>query len=1018
MKLSQLCIERPVLATVLSLLIIVLGLLGYQQLEIRFIPKVFHPHLNIITTYNGASAALVERTVTDKLENALAGTPNLDSMHSVSQEGWSRISLNFKTVSQEQFILAQSQVLQQISSITLPPAADKPKLRSGGEENFVMMFGFSDQHMSSLEVGNYVNQNILKQLQQVPGVAEIQLMARPPAMRISLKPLVMAKKRITVTQVLQALDANNVSVPAGDLVNQDQVIPVNANLKLTNVDAFKNIVITRQAGGHLVRLSDIATVAIGDESVVPTHTQVNGVSGAALQIFSTDDANPIQVGKLVTAKLKQLQRGFPPGMKTTVLFNLSSILLGSVKEVISTILIAIVLVSLVCLLFLGRPRVALIPVVTIPVCLIGTFTIMYLMGASINVLTLLALVLAVGMVVDDAIVVLENCHRHIEAGMKRLDASRKSMREISFAVIGMTISLLAVYIPTAFMKGHTAIYFREFAFTLAGSILISGFVALTLTPMMCAQILPQKGQSRYENWLDRVFHRCRSGYQAILSKILVRRKWVVVAFVVLLVCGGVLFRALPSTLFPQFDASLLFGFLAGPSSANATYIHNINEQAVARIRKEPYVDSILNFTGGSGNFQNFGHIFIHLKPWYERSLTTDQASDKINKILAQFPGISGGTFSVGPFSNISQDQGGGEISFHVVGLADYPQLGKAIDNLVKVLKKNPAIGMARSQLTFDDQQIDLSVNRQKAATLGVPIENITQTLSTMIGGPELVSQYIIDDQAYPIVVQTQVQDLKDLSVLKKVYVQSQYGTSYPLSEFITAKTVFSIKQCVHLNQLRSADVAVDPAPGYTIGQVVNVINAAAKTHLPNGMQVLFTGQVKQMLQSNDAMLLIFVSGIIFIYLILAALFESFIDPLIILLTVPLCIVGALYALYMIHGSLNIYTGLGLVTLIGLIAKHGILITNFANQRRQAGDDLTTAILSAASIRLRPILMTTATMVLGALPLILAAGPGSNSRGQLGWVIIAGLLIGTFFSLFVVPVAYSLLNSLKSKRIKV
>ncbi len=499
MRLTHLCIERPVFACVLSLVLMVLGVMSYQQLQIQFAPTVYEPHLNIEINYPGASAALIEETVVQPLENSLAQTPNLTFMHSSSDAESASIHLSFKALSKEDFLMAQSQVMQEIAQVQLPTGTSQPKIYSGSENWPEMFIGVMDKDKNDIALADYVQNNIVKPLAHIPGVSLVDVNSRTPALRLTLHPLEMARLGITVSHLKQVMQDNNQSIPLGYLVSQDQEIPLNATLTLPSVQAFQNLIIGKSASGGLIRLNQVADISVGPLTIGGDYSLINGQSGVTLSVSFTDDANPIVVGSLVKKTLKQMSLNLPSGMTLQVLFSTADVLKQSVLEVMRTIFYAVLLVSLVSLIFLGRPKLALIPIVTIPVCLIGALTLVWLFGFSINIMTLLALVLATGLVVDDAIVVLENCHRHVESGLDPKSATHQSLKEIAFAVLGMTVCLIAVYIPTAFISGHTAIYFREFSFTLGGAVLISGFVALTLTPMMCSKILVNKNKDKSKN---------------------------------------------------------------------------------------------------------------------------------------------------------------------------------------------------------------------------------------------------------------------------------------------------------------------------------------------------------------------------------------------------------------------------------------------------------------------------------------------------------------------------------------
>ncbi|MDF2939665.1 MAG: acriflavin resistance plasma rane protein [Gammaproteobacteria bacterium] len=1013
MKLSQICIARPVLTVVLSLVLMIMGIVSFQLLEVRFQPFVFRPHLMIFTFYHGASPALIEQTVTQPLEDALVDTPNLDLMSSTSSQNMSRIILSFNTVSEEQFIIAQSQVLQEISGVNLPASSEKPAVQISSDGGDLIDIGITDPNLSLLQLVDYANNFIVNRLQQVPGVVEAEVNAPNPALNISLQPSRMAALGITVSDINKALENNNTSFSAGQIFNGSQTLPVNASISLPDISAFQGLVIGN-SNGRLIRLGDVASINFGSNYIGGWFTKINGKPGIDIFVDAADDANPIAAAAGVRAMIKQLSQGFPSSMHSQIIFDLGQPLLEAIHEVFITILEAVVLVILITWICLGNWRATLIPIVTIPVCLVAAFAIMLALGFTINVMTLLALVLAVGMVVDDSIVVLENSYRHIEQGLSPLEAAKKGINEISFAIIGVTICLVAVYAPVGLMPpGFAAIFFKEFAFTLAGCVLISGFLALTLSPMMCAYMIKVHQPSRYEAKLFQFTESLRLRYRAVLASVLNHRNICIGLFAILFAVGAWTFHSLASNLLPKSELNYVQLLLQGPNAASTDMMEGLTSQFMSQLTSNPGIESSFTFGGGSGNPSNQTYNFLQLKPQNERNQSNDQIAAYVNNLIAQTPALSGGATVLDANGNSSFQQQG-DLFFYVAGLGSYQDINQAINNLVTQLNQNPSLSNVTNNLSFNSQSYNLSINRNLVAELGVNIGDLTDTISTMLGGQTLVSQYQAEGQGYPIQLQLPKDNLQDLSVLDKIYVKSNTGVLIPVSRFVTVQSTLDLPSRFHVNQLRAGQVTANINPGYTMGQAVAVIQAAAKSSLPDGMQLVFAGDARNMLQNSQSLNLIFALGLLFIYLVLAALFESFVDPLIILLTIPLCITGALIALKLTGGSLNMYTGIGLVTLIGLVSKHGVLITQFANQLRSEGLELKEALIEAASIRLRPILMTTATMVLGAIPLIFATGTDANGRQQIGWVIVAGLIVGTFFSLFVVPIAYSLLSKHKTK----
>ncbi len=1016
MKLSQLCIQRPVFSVVLSLVLILLGLLGYQQLDLRYQPTIFVPKLYVSVSDPGASAEQVEQTITQPLEDALAGTPDLDQMTSDSSAGSSDITLKFGDVSQAEFVTAQSSVMQTVSAVNLPDSAKRPEIHSADNgQNTVMFLGVSAPGHDQAALRRYVQNNIQKPMQQLPGVGGVYVENAKTAVRIALNPQALAEFKIPPSTILQKIQESSDTMSAGSLVSSDQLISITTSSNLPDLKAFRELIIAKR-GGHFIKLGQLAHVFVGQDSISGDFTNIGGDPGIAMNIAASDNANPIEVTQAVKQKIQQLQQFLPTGYKITVVADLGSVLKQSVDEVYMTIIEAVILVVLITLLFLGTWRATLIPIVTIPVCLVASFAVMFVLGFSINVMTLLALVLAVGLVVDDAIVVLENNYRHIESGMKPLPAAKLGAKEISFAIIAMTICLIAVYVPTGFLSGKTAVYFRQFAFTLAACVLISGFVALTLSPMMCGHLLPyQTKPSTYEQRLRQFFDGLRQYYQQFLQGVFRYRLGLAVIFFVLLGCGYWALTTLPAALLPKSEMNVVVAFVQGPGTASANYVYKVNAALWRKIDAKPKLKNAINtyasFAGGSGGFgSNSAGNFISLKPASQRQLSADAFAKQLSQMINSMPGVRGGARVLDMNSNSWFDHGA--IRFVVQGFTSYPQLAAAANELAVHLKKYPGFTDVDSELQFDSQQYDLQINQKMAATLNVPLSNITQAVNIFFGGSEISQGFYFDGVSYPVVVQLPRKDLADFSVLKSLYVLDENSQLVPLSRLVHIHAKLGLSSRMHNQEMRAATLSLNLNKGYSTGDAIAQILAQAKQSLPQGLQIQFMGQARDYLEGHHQITLIFVLGLIFIYLVLAALFESFIDPLVILLTVPLCIVGALLMLKLIGGQLNLYTGIGLVTLIGLVSKHGVLITQFANRLHEQGKSLQEAVTAAAAIRLRPILMTTATMVLGALPLVLASGPGATGRIQVGWVIIAGLLLGTVFSLLVVPVAYTILAKLK------
>jgi len=743
--------------------------------------------------------------------------------------------------------------------------------------------------------------------------------------------------------------------------------------------------------------------------------RVRGKPAVALGIVPQATANPLDVSRDILKEFAQIQKTLPQGMQANVVFNQADFIHDSISHVYESLVESILLVLIVIFLFLASWRAALIPIATIPVCLISVFTVLLLLKFTINTITLMALVVAIGLVVDDAIVMMENITRHIESGMTPMAAAIKGSREIVFPIIAMTLTLAAVYTPIAFTSGILGSVFKEFATTLAGTVLISGFVALTLSPMMCSRWLVHQDKSnRYGHWLFRQFEWLQQKYQFILTKVLAKKGIVIFVLVVIAVTGTLIYRMLPSELAPTEDMSMLNVYVSAPRDASAQYTDNYVKQLESLYEKIPEMKSYLADIGSWAPSKSYQ--FVTLVPKDQRSRTAQEISDDLSNQVKSISGVK--AFVSTPPSPLTwfTDSDGSTISMQIMTSGDYKSLHGVMTQMVSALQKNPVFMYVDSSLKWDGEQFEVSINREKAADMKVPMQNITNTISTLIAGRE-IGHFEFDGNQYDITMQMNQTALANPNIISQLYVRSSANQMVPLSGLITINETTTPEMLPHFDRLRSDTLHAMLAPGHTVAEAVNLLQNLAKQTLPDNTKYAFIGEAHDYLEQSGTMALTFFLAIVFIYLILTAQFESFIDPLIILLTVPFAMIGGLLLLKIAGGSLNIYSNIGLVTLIGLIAKHGILITEFANHQRALGKTIYESVIEAAKLRLRPILMTTAAMVLGAMPLALASGPGAETRHQIGWVIVGGLLLGTFFSLIVVPVAYTFMARFKTVTIE-
>jgi len=1002
MKLSETSIRRPVLASVMSLLLVLVGLVSFQQLSVREYPRIDEPLVNVTTRLLGASSEVIESQVTKPLEDSIAGIDGVDIMTSISRTEQSQITVRFRLSKDPD--TAAAEVRDRVARVRgrLPAAVDEPVIaKVEADATPTIWLAYTSETMGVLELTDLINRVVKPRLQTVPGVADVQIGGdRRYSMRIWLDADRLAAYRLTVQDVEDALRRQNLEVPAGRIESRQREFSVTSRTDLNTVAQFNEIAL-RTVGGYTVRLRDVARV---EEAAASERSRVrlNGVPSVSTGIIRNATANPMEVADGVRALMPQLQRDLPPSVTVVQANDLSVFIDRSIKAVYRTVIEAVVLVALVVFLFLRTLRASIIPLVTIPVSLIGAFALIALAGFTINTLTLLALVLAIGLVVDDAIVVLENIYRHIEEGMTPFRAALRGVREISFAVVAMTLTLAAVFAPLAFTPGRTGRLFGEFALTLAGAVLVSGFVALTLTPMMCSKLLrhnPSPG------WFDRsmeaVLVRMTGLYTASLRAVL-RVRWLVV--LLMLGAGGAswwLFSTAKKELAPMEDRGVIFMPVRAPDGSTLEFTARYLDAIEAITSQYPEFDRRFMFMGGGQ--VSTGSSVLRTVDWTERERSTIELARDLLPKVGSLPGVS-----VFPSTPPSLGQGFRErsLNYVIVSGDSYENMARVAQQLLAEMQKNPGIVQPESDLQLNKPEIFLEVDRDRAADMGVSVEAVARAVETMLGG-RVVTRYKRDADQYDVIVQTSGSDRARPDDIERIFVRGRGDTMVPLSSLVRVREAVSPRELNHFNQRRSVSITANLAPGYSLGEALDFMDRAAERILPAGYATELNGVSREFRASSGSLGLVFVLALLFIFLVLAAQFESFIDPLVILLSVPLSMVGALLALKFTGGTINVFSQIGLVTLIGLISKHGILIVEFSNQLRRQGRSVTEAVVEAASLRLRPILMTTGAMVLGALPLALAEGAGAESRQQIGWVIVGGMSLGTLLTIFVVPTVYTL-----------
>jgi multidrug efflux pump len=886
----------------------------------------------------------------------------------------------------------------------LPEEIEEPIIqkREADAQPIMFLAFYSDRH-SALEITDYADRYVKDQLQTLSGVAEVRLFGdRQYSMRIWLDPERLAAYQLTPQDVELALRRQNVEVPSGRIESLQREFTVLAQTDLRTPAQFNDLII-KEATGYLVRLSDVGHAELGalDERRI---VRFNGKPTIALGVVKQATANPLEVSDAVNKVLPSITATLPDGMQVKIAHDKSVFIAESIKNVYRTIGEAILLVVLIIFLFLRSVRATLIPLVTIPVSLIGAFALMYALSFSINTLTLLALVLAIGLVVDDAIVMLENIYRHVEGGMPPVKAALLGSREISFAIVAMTITLAAVYAPIGFMTGITGRLFTEFAWTLAGAVIVSGFVALSLSPMMCSKLLKHQGEHNLlYRIIERVLQGITSGYRALLNGALAARPVVLLIGLVVAGASFFLFVALKSELAPIEDQGNIVTSFRAPEGATIEYTDAYAKKLEEIALGVPEADRVFVVSGNPTVSQ--GRVILRVKPWDERDRTQQEIGRSIAPEMVAVPGVV--AFPSNPPS-LGQNTRAKPVNFVIQTSRPYAELQAMVDALLDKVRDYPGLVDLDSDLKLNSPQLDIAVDREKAASMGIEIDTLGRTLETMLGGRQ-VTRFKQEGEQYDVVVKIADIDRRNPDDMRRIYVRGRDGAMIPLSNLITIKETVAPKELNHFNQLRAATITAQIAPGYSLSDALTFLAQAAEEALPTTAHIEYAGESREFKEASASMYLTFLLALAFIYLVLAAQFESFTDPFIIMLTVPLSITGALLALWWSGGTLNIYSQVGLVTLIGLITKHGILIVEFANQLRAKGQPLREAVIEAAALRLRPILMTTGAMVLGAVPLALATGAGAESRQDIGWVIVGGLLVGTLFTLFVIPVVYTYLS---------
>jgi len=1004
MLISDLCIRRPVFATVLSLLIILVGVVAYDRLPVREYPRIDEPVVTVETKYPGASSEIIESQVTKPLEDSIAGIEGVDVLTSISRPEQSQITVRFRIERDPDS--ASADVRDRVARVRakLPTTIEEPVIaKVEADANPIIWLAFSSVSMSALDVTDIANRVVKPRLQTLPGAADVRVFGeRKYSMRIWLDRDRLASYRLTPVDVEDALRRGNVEIPSGRIESSNREFSVVSQTDLMRVNEFEDIAI-RNSAGYTVRIKDVARVEVAPANE-RTIVRFNGKNAVSLGVIKQATANPLTLAQAVREVLPKLRAELPAGVSVDIANDTTVFIERSIESVWRTIGESIVLVAVLILFFLRSVRASIIPLVTIPVCLIGSCAIMLVAGFSINTLTLLALVMAIGLVVDDAIVVLENIYRHIEEGMAPMDAAFRGAREVGFAVIAMTLTLAAVYAPVAFTTGRTGRLFVEFALTLAGAVLVSGFVALTLSPMMCSILLKHtKPAANWNpsNWIERGLVGLESGYGKAVGGA-IRVRWLIVLLALAVAGTSVwLLRTTKRELSPIEDRGTVLSIFNGPDGASIDYTARYAERIEGIAKGIPEVDRRFVVTGNPTVTQ--GIAFMRLTDWNDRKRSVQEIAKEVQPKLLGIPGVN--AFAVLPPS-LGQSPRERPINVVVMTNDEYSKMAPIVQKMLVELQRWPGMQGVDSDLRLNKPELKIRLDRDRVSDAGVQVEQIGRLLETALGGRQVTRYKRFGDQ-YDVIVQLEPRARNEPADISDLYVRGRNDAMVPLTSLIKVDETVSPRELNHFGQRRAVTFTANLAPGTSLGEAVEFIEGVAGRTLPAGYVLDFNGQTREFKSTSNTLAVTFVLALAFIYLVLAAQFESFVDPLVILFTVPLSMTGALAALQWSGGTLNVYSQIGLITLIGLITKHGILIVEFANQLREQGQEARAAVIEAARLRLRPILMTTGAMVLGAVPLALATGAGAESRQQIGWVIVGGMSFGTLLTLFVVPVVYLL-----------
>ncbi|EPU3934047.1 MexW/MexI family multidrug efflux RND transporter permease subunit [Morganella morganii] len=1001
MTFTDIFVRRPVLALVVSALIVLLGLFALSKLPIRQYPMLQSSAITITTSYPGASAELIQGFVTQPIAQSVSSVEGVDYLTSSSVQGQSTVTVRMELNRDPTAALAQAMAKVNQVRYKLPEQAYDPVIElSSGESTAVAYIGFSGGDIGLPALTDYLSRVVEPQFSAIEGVSKVQVFGgQTLAMRLWLDAERLAGRGLTAADVADAVRRNNYQAAPGKVKGEFVIANVYVNTDLTSVDEFRDMVIHSDGNG-LVRLKDVATVELGAASA-ETSGLMNGESAIYLGLFSTPSGNPLVIVDGMKKLLPGIEKTLPPGVKAEMAFETARFIEASIDQVMQTLLEALAIVIAVIFLCLGSLRSVLIPVLAIPLSMLGAAIIMLAAGFSINLLTLLAMVLAIGLVVDDAIVVVENVHRHIEEGKSPVLAALIGAREVAGPVIAMTITLAAVYAPIGLMSGLTGALFREFALTLAGAVIVSGIVALTLSPVMSSFMLNAgQNEGRMAAGAEYVFSSLAAGYGRLLNFLLDHRRITGLFAVAVCISLPLLYQQAQQELAPAEDQASILTAVKAPQHANLAYAERFNQRLHEVMMTLPESDSTWIINGTDGPSASFGGI--NLSDWSARTTSAAQVQQSLQQAVSEIEGSQIFVFQLPPLPGSA---GGLPVQMVLRSPLGYPVLYQAMEDIKQQARESGLFMVVDSDLDYNNPVVQVKINREKANSLGIRMSDIGESLNLLVG-ENYINRFAMDGRSYDVIPQSTREQRLTPQALERQYVRTRDNQLIPLSAIVTISTTVEPNKLTQFDQQNAAVFQAIPAPGVTLGEAVNFLEQAGQA-LPAGFSYDWQSDARQFRQEGNTLMFAFAAALIIIYLVLAAQYESLTDPLIILITVPLSVCGALLPLALGYATLNIYTQIGLVTLIGLISKHGILMVEFANELQMHEKlDRRQAIIRAAQIRLRPVLMTTAAMVIGLIPLLFASGAGANSRFGLGVVIVSGMMVGTLFTLFVLSAVYT------------